>query len=121
MSGLRAALRGGCNYGEPSESFPVSSLRVVRDMWADRERSNGHRTCDDVDAYGEVTRWFYPCWGDRPWQDAGGSWVAAEVWVVPTRETFEGFDPETDDPFGQTPDYRLLVGPRGGLRWERCY
>ena len=121
MSGLRVALRGGVNYGEPSESFPVSSLAAARDMWIDRRDSNGRRTCDDTDAYGEVIRVFFPCWGDSPCSLPGldSSWTGGHAWVMTARDDAD-FDPEYDDPFGSPPDYRLVIGPRGGVRWERC-
>lgn len=106
MTRLRVALYGGYNYGDPDETFEVESLSEARAMWEDRVASNGARKCEYRRADGTVEFFYSPCWGESAPGDA-----AADAWYV---------DDDSPDPIGTYPDRRLTVGPRGGLRWERC-
>jgi hypothetical protein len=108
MSAIRVTLWGGLSYGHTDESFPVSSLAQALDMWDDRRSSNGHRKCVDIAADGTESYVYCPCWGDVNHED-GGTYVGM-AWYV---------DDDTD-PIGEYPDKVLVLGPRGGLRWQNA-
>lgn len=105
---LRVTLWGGLNYALPDESFPVGSLAAAREMWLDRQRSNGYRKCLDIAADGTENYVYCPGWGDVNHEDT----YVGYAWYVRA-------DDDTD-PIGEHPDRVLVLGPRGGLRWEKA-
>lgn len=71
---------------------------------------------------------YYPCWGDPSYADAtnDGRWHAGMAWYVDDEHPAVSLNPEDHtgrrmlDTCDMYPDRELTVGPRGGLRWERC-
>lgn len=101
-------LHGGANYAHSDRADEYPSLEA-----AAREY---HRRSYDR---------YYPLWGDPSVYDSNneGRFYAGFAWYVPADDpdvivaedgtrTFSTID--------NYPDRELTVGPRGGLRWERC-
>ena len=114
-------LHGGASYRMSSEAAEYASLAEAAEDWDSRERTGySWKHLDRV--RGE--RVFCPCWGDRSVYD-GERQHAGFAWYVDP-DTFPG--EITVSPSGHRvidttdmyPDRELTVGPRGGLRWERC-
>jgi hypothetical protein len=117
---LYVALHGGANYSSPTMACEFKSLREALVEWDSRARSG--YSFKHLDR--ESGEWvFCPCWGDPAWcANNDGRYHAGMAWYVdddhpgvsdgPVGKLFDSTD--------EYPDRELTVGPRGGLRWERC-
>lgn len=119
---LYVNLHGGSSYAHDNIAVRYDSLAEAAADWDDFRRSNGHRRVLDR-ASGEYV--YAPCWGDM----AGWSWAegrrehAGFAWYVDDDDPGLSVNEHgitVFDTTDQYPDRELTVGPRGGLRWERC-
>lgn len=117
---LFVALHGGASYAAPDTAIEYRSLEAAAQDWADR-RDHQHTRHFDAE-HNEFV--FCPCWGDPSvyGQTNDGRYHAGMAWYVnddhpAVRQGPVGLLLDTCDMY---PDRELTVGPRGGLRWERC-
>jgi hypothetical protein len=104
-------LYGGCNYSHPKPVAHRMTLAVGRWRWIQRQESNGHLLLPDDDDRGG--RCYFPGWGDPGANDLDerGRWYGGYAWFVDSE--WDAID--TTDLY---PDRVLVIGPRGGARWE---
>lgn len=118
---LYVNLHGGSSYAHDNIAVRYDSLGEALRDWADRRAMPSFRH-DDRERNERV---FCPCWGDM----AGWSWAeggrehAGFAWYVDDDDPGLSVNEHgitVFDTTDQYPDRELTVGPRGGLRWERC-
>lgn len=107
---LYVNLHGGANYARSAEAERYPSLAAAAAEYDRRHRDS-----------------YYPCWGDPSVHDQlnDGRFHAGFAWYVDEDDpsvilTADDAGNVLFDTTDQYPDRELTVGPRGGLRWERC-
>lgn len=110
---LFVALHGGANYASPDTAEEFRSLAQAAREYDSRRYQR-----------------YYPCWGDPGWADYnndGRAHAGFAYFVGPDDPEWADVSTESDAHGGRVltsldlyPNYELTVGPRGGLRWERC-
>lgn len=109
MIRLYVALHGGASYSHPTEADEYPSLAAAAAEYDRRHHD-----------------WRYPCWGDPAVGDLtnDGRFYAGFAWYVNDDHPAVSGDRDDNatilDSVGMYPDRELTVGPRGGLKWERC-
>lgn len=114
---LYVALHGGASYSPPEVAVEYRSLLAAAQDWADRRdcQHTRHFIADQNEYL------FCPCWGDSSVYDddrqhAGFAWYVDDDHPAVS----DGPAGKLLDSVDMYPDRELTVGPRGGLRWERC-
>lgn len=119
---LYVALHGGASYSFPDTAAEYASLREAADEWDSRRRSG--YSFKHLDR--EHNHYVYcPGWGDSGvyGQTNDGRDHAAFAYWVPDGDPDLSINEHGVTVFSTCdnyPDRELTVGPRGGLRWERC-
>lgn len=104
---LFVALHGGASYSHPTDADEYPSLEAAAREYENRRHDR-----------------YYPCWGDPSVFDSNneGRYYCGFAWYVADDHPGIRVDGEELilDSTDMYPDRELTVGPRGGLRWERC-